>query len=135
MTYRTLLIAAAFFGLTGVLLGAFGAHALQGYLPSGLIKAWQTAVLYQFIHSLALLGVSVLMIQKPGMKSLKLTGICFISGTLLFSGSLYLLALTQISKLGMITPIGGALFMLGWGTLLFTAWKWPINQPPQSPNN
>lgn len=135
MNTRTTLVAAALFGLTAVMLGAFGAHALKGYLPAGLLKAWNTAVLYQFVHTLGLLAIAMFLVHQPGMKSLRIAATCFTAGILLFSGSLYILALTQIGKLGIITPFGGVMFMLGWAALIVAGWKWPANPPPQSPSN
>jgi uncharacterized membrane protein YgdD (TMEM256/DUF423 family) len=106
----------AFFGLTGVILGAFGAHMMKGRLEPNLMNAYQTAVLYQFIHALALLTIARTGIDP---KTLNLAGTCFTAGILLFSGSLYALALTGIKVLGAITPLGGLFFIAAWLFLLF----------------
>jgi uncharacterized membrane protein YgdD (TMEM256/DUF423 family) len=106
------------FALTGVAAGAFGAHALRDALPAASLAIWQTAVQYQFVHALALLVIGLWMrsARRPG--ALKVAGTCFTLGTLLFSGSLYLLALTGVGVLGMVTPIGGVLFLIGWLAVL-----------------
>ena len=124
MTPRSCLIIASLAGLTGVMLGAFGSHVLQSQLTEALLKVWHTAVLYQFIHALALTCVALLLIQQPQSRSLKVAAGAFTLGILLFSGSLYILAMTQIGKLGIITPMGGVSFLVGWAALLVAALKW-----------
>ncbi len=124
MTARYCFIAASLAGLSGVILGAFGSHALQGSLPAALLKIWHTAVLYQFVHTLALMFVGILLIQRPALKSLNMAAMAFALCIIFFSGSLYLLALTQVSKLGVITPLGGILFMIGWAALLVSSIRW-----------
>lgn len=135
MKTRFYLMVTALSGLSAVVLGAFGAHALQGYLPGGLLKAWNTAVLYQFVHTLALLATCLLMLQPRAPRSLGWAAVAFMLGILLFSGSLYLLALTQISKLGIITPVGGLCFVLGWLALFIAAWHWRTSPRPPSPSS
>jgi uncharacterized membrane protein YgdD (TMEM256/DUF423 family) len=104
-------------GAIAVILGAFAAHSLKNSLTPQMLDIYQTAVLYQFIHTLALLGA----INLPlGERSLHWAVRCFMLGIVLFSGSLYLIAVTGISVLGIITPIGGSAFIVGW-LLLFTA--------------
>ena len=112
-------------GLT-VALGAFGAHALKPILESwdnsyGLI-IWDKAVFYQAMHSLALLSLP-LFSELMSPKALHITGYMFIAGTVLFSGSLYVLALSGIKILGAITPIGGTAFVIGWAILAFALYK------------
>ncbi len=100
---------AAVFGFLAVALGAFGAHGLKEILDSnGSREWWQTAALYHVIHSLALLYASRL------DRFQKLVGWAFAIGICLFSGSLYLMAITQMTRLGMITPLGGLAFLIGW---------------------
>jgi uncharacterized membrane protein YgdD (TMEM256/DUF423 family) len=107
-------IAAGIFGLTGVALGAFGAHGLAEYLTANdSIQTWQTAVLYQMLHAVALLALGR---QTTRWRSLVAV---WSAGIVLFSGSLYFLALGGPSWLGPITPIGGLLFILGWLILCF----------------
>ncbi|WP_122460831.1 DUF423 domain-containing protein [Pseudomonas viridiflava] len=119
---RSFLMLAAFFGFTGVALGAFAAHGLKGCLTAEYLTIFQTGVLYQLVHALALLGVAVLAAQLPG-RLVTWAGISFAIGILLFSGSLYALTLTGISKLGIITPFGGLAFLFGWATLGLAAWR------------
>lgn len=100
---------AAAFGFMGVVLGAFGAHALQPLLmANSTLAIWQTAVFYQLVHAVAMLWAAD---RKPLIARFWAAGIVF------FSGSLYLLALTNIKWLGAITPIGGILFLVGWALL------------------
>ncbi|KIQ31460.1 MULTISPECIES: DUF423 domain-containing protein [Pseudomonas] len=119
---RSFLMLAAFFGFTGVALGAFAAHGLKGRLTAEYLTIFQTGVLYQLVHALALLGVAVLAAQLPG-RLVTWAGVSFAIGILLFSGSLYALTLTGISKLGIITPFGGLAFLFGWATLGLAAWR------------
>ena len=119
---RTFLMLAAFFGFTGVALGAFAAHGLKNRLSAEYLAIFHTGVLYQLIHALALFGVAILAIQIQG-RLVTYAGISFALGILLFSGSLYLLTLTGVSKLGIITPIGGVFFLIGWFILGWTAWR------------
>lgn len=119
---RSFLLLAAFFGFTGVALGAFAAHGLKGRLTSEYLAIFHTGVLYQLVHALALLGVAVLATQLTG-RLVGWAGGLFALGIVLFSGSLYLLTLTGISKLGMITPIGGLALLGGWLCLGLAAWR------------
>ncbi|CAM3253624.1 hypothetical protein BZK31_08385 [Pseudomonas floridensis] len=119
---RSFLMLAAFFGFTGVALGAFAAHGLKGRLTAEYLTIFQTGVLYQLVHALALLGVAVLAAQLPG-RLMTWAGISFAIGILLFSGSLYALTLTGIGKLGIITPFGGLAFLTGWAMLGLAAWR------------
>ena len=122
MSGRTALLAAAFLGATGVMAGAFGAHGLKERVPADLLAVWQTAAEYQMYHSLALLGLGALLIQNPRLKGGRVGLVGFISGILVFSGSLYLLVLTGHRWLGAITPIGGTLLIVGWIGLLWGFW-------------
>ncbi|HXR01592.1 MAG TPA: DUF423 domain-containing protein [Pseudomonas sp.] len=119
---RTFLMLAAFFGFTGVALGAFAAHGLKNRLSPEYLAIFHTGVLYQLIHALAIFGVAVLATQIQG-RLVTYAGISFTLGILLFSGSLYLLTVTGVSKLGIITPIGGLFFLIGWFILGWTAWR------------
>ena len=120
---RYFICLAALGGLLGVALGAFGAHALKARLDDYALTIFQTAVQYQFYHSLALLGVGLLCLWQPQSRLLLASGIAFLVGILVFSGSLYLLSFTGLRWLGAITPIGGLSFMLGWLLLLLAAWR------------
>lgn len=119
---RIFLVFSGLFGLTGVALGAFAAHALRGQLSAEYLAVFQTGVHYQMIHALALLAVALLWPQASG-RLLAAAGGLFILGVLLFSGSLYLLTLSGIGALGMITPIGGTAFIGGWLCLILTGWR------------
>ncbi len=109
-------ISAIILGFLAVSFGAFGAHGLKGMLSNYQLGIWQTAVEYQMYHAIVLLFTSLLKDSKAARVASKL----FLFGSLLFSGSLYLLAVTEISVLGAITPIGGVLLLGGWTTLVFT---------------
>lgn len=104
-------------GFLAVALGAFGAHALKATLDEYTTGIWQTATLYLMFHALAIIGYEVWAKQNNVTK--KLPSHCFALGAVVFSGSLYLLALTRIKTFGMITPIGGVLFLVGWGSWAF----------------
>lgn len=110
----------ATYGLLGVALGAFGAHALKQRLAPDMLRVWETAVQYQFWHALALLAVGVLALRAPSA-GLTVAGCGLALGVLLFSGSLYALALSGIRGLGAITPIGGVALLVGWAGLLWVA--------------
>ncbi|QJD80896.1 DUF423 domain-containing protein [Spirosoma rhododendri] len=116
--------AGAILGVVGVALGAFGAHALRAMLEStGRAATFETAVKYQFYHALALVLVGIL-IQLVGsnptaVRLLGWAGYSFLGGTLIFSGSLYVLCFTGITWLGAITPLGGVALIAGWALLLW----------------
>lgn len=107
--------------LAGVALGAFGAHGLKGTLSPESKQIYQTAVLYHLIHGLGLLAVGWIATLKPAERLPGYAGWAFVIGVVLFSGSLYLLSVTGIKKLGMITPLGGLAFLLGWLFLALAA--------------
>ena len=100
--------------LIAVAAGAFGAHALRTRLEPASLAVFETAARYQMYHALALVAVGFALSQWPASRSAVWAGWLFVAGTILFSGSLYLLALSGIRWLGAITPLGGVAFMLGW---------------------
>ena len=109
--------------ILAVSLGAFGAHALKTVLSYQQLQTWNTAVEYQFYHALGLIGLGIWS-EKTTLQRLNVfAGSFLILGTLLFSGSLYLLALTGVTKLGMVTPFGGVFFISGWLLWLLSAAK------------
>ena len=113
------LVVIALSGFSSVILGAFGAHALKDKVSAPMLSAFQTAVNYQFFHTLALLGVVILMIQlKTAPKGLIAACFLWLAGITFFSGSLYGLALGGPSWMGPVTPVGGLLLMTGWLSLL-----------------
>jgi uncharacterized membrane protein YgdD (TMEM256/DUF423 family) len=118
VTLKIAFLFAAFAGALGVILGAFGAHALSGSIEPKLMETFQTAVQYQLIHSLALLMVSITMGWLGQSLSLEISACAFIAGIILFSGSLYGLVLTEMAWLGPVTPLGGLFLIAGWLMLL-----------------
>ena len=119
---RQFLMLAAFFGFTGVGLGAFAAHGLKDRLSSDYLAVFHTGVNYQLIHTLALLAVAVLSTQLSS-RLVNAAGVMFCIGIVLFSGSLYLLTLTGVRVFGVITPFGGLGFLAGWACLGMAAWN------------
>lgn len=120
---KLLLLLASFSGFTGVALGAFGAHGLRDKLPENLLNAFQTGVQYQLWHTAALMGIALLLLRWPESTLFKVSGGLFVLGILLFSGSLYAMALSGIGKLGIITPFGGLSFLLAWLCLGAGVWR------------
>lgn len=110
-------------GMLAVAFGAFGAHALRGKLDAQLTAVFETAVQYHFYHSLALLAVGVIALTQPQTVLLKSAGWLFLIGIVVFSGSLYIMALTGIKWMGAITPFGGLAFIGGWACLAAVGWK------------
>jgi len=112
-------------GLLAVAAGAFGAHALRARLDASALQTFQTGVTYQMYHALALVGVGILLARfsVDGSAWLSATGWLFLAGTVLFSGSLYLLALSGTTWLGAITPLGGLAFLAGWLCLAIGVWR------------
>jgi len=122
---KLILSLASLSGLTAVVLGAFGAHGLRGQLTDRMLEAYQTAVQYQFVHTLVLLAVALLIIRYGSRRSLVVAACAFLAGIIMFSGSLYLMALGAPRWMGPVTPIGGISFMVGWGSLFWYAWRLP----------
>lgn len=127
--HKNYLIAAAIFGGLAVALGAFGAHGLESITSDGkILHGFQTGVQYQMYHALALLVIAI-MYEKFQNKWIKWAGNCFITGIILFSGSLYLLTFLKIQEssavkfVGPVTPLGGIFFIAGWLFLLVAAMK------------
>ena len=119
---------AALNGALAVIIGAFGAHALKARLTPELLSVYETGVQYHFWHALALLAIGILAYQLPDSRTLIASGIAFLVGIILFSGSLYLLASTEIRHIGfipvgLITPFGGMSFIIGWLLLLFSSFN------------
>jgi uncharacterized membrane protein YgdD (TMEM256/DUF423 family) len=111
------------FGFLSVALGAFGAHALKQKFNDYQMGIFHTGVQYQFFHTLALSLVGVLLLKNPEVSLFKYAGFAFVFGIVVFSGSLYLLAATQVKVLGAITPIGGVSFLIGWALLGVAVYK------------
>ena len=118
-TARRILAAGALFALLSVAAGAFGAHGLRDSLGAYRLGIFETAARYQMYHALAMLAVGVLaVLERFSLQWLRAAALAFGAGILLFSGSLYLLAMGSPGWLGAITPVGGLLLMTGWLILL-----------------
>jgi uncharacterized membrane protein YgdD (TMEM256/DUF423 family) len=115
---RTFLLIGSILGFVGVALGAFGAHGLKSRVSAEMLAVFETGVRYQMYHALAVLIVAAAIGHLGNARLLEAGGWFFFAGVLLFSGSLYALALTGVSTLGAITPIGGLLFLVGWVCLV-----------------
>lgn len=119
---RALLSTGAITAAIGVMLGAFGAHALKERLDPQMLVVWQTAVQYHLIHALGMIAVALAATQIAD-SWVSWSGWLMFAGVCLFSGSPYLFVLTDTRWLGAITPLGGILFIAGWLLFAFTAWK------------
>ena len=119
---KLFLLLASINGFLAVSIGAFAAHSLRDRLAAAdLLTTFQTGVQYHMYHALAMFGVAILSMQFPTSVTLKTSGYMFMLGIILFSGSLYILALSGIRWLGAITPIGGVAFLIAWGALAWFA--------------
>lgn len=124
MTPRGFVIAAAILLFLGVAAGAFGAHALRGMLAPERLAVFQTGVQYHFVHALGTLLVAVLWLQWPqSARALATCATLLIIGIVLFSGSLYALALTDIRAFGVVTPFGGLAWLAAWLVLAHASWR------------
>jgi len=127
---RPLLFWAAISGFVTVALGAFGAHALRNTLTGEMSAVWQTGIHYQGLHTLAVLAIGLLSIQLPDARWIPRAGWLMLLGILLFSGSLYLMAITGIKMLGAITPFGGLSLLAGWIALGYAIYRLPRANGP-----
>lgn len=124
---KQIILTASFFGLIAVILGAFGAHQLEGKISEYHIETWKTANQYQFYHTFALLFLATF--SRAKSQSIRVSFIAFTIGIILFSGSLYLMSVRSLigiesaSYLGPITPLGGLCFIVGWIGLFVAAVK------------
>jgi uncharacterized membrane protein YgdD (TMEM256/DUF423 family) len=123
MTSRFALALGALLMFCAVAAGAFGAHLLRGYLSPEMLVVWQTGVQYQAWHALALIAVGLYLQTNAGARWVRWSGRLFAVGILLFSGSLYLLALTGVREWGVVTPLGGVAFLAGWLLLALGVWR------------
>ncbi|MGC8722393.1 MAG: DUF423 domain-containing protein [Acidobacteriota bacterium] len=119
---RTLFVIGAGLGFLSVALGAFAAHILKGKLAPDMMAVFETGVRYQMGHALAILVVAWASAHWNS-PALRAAGWFFTAGVLLFSGSLYALALSGIRWLGAVTPVGGVCFLIGWGCLVWAGWR------------
>ncbi len=119
---KTFIIAGSIIGLLAVVLGAFGAHSFEASLQaSGRLATYETAARYQMYAALALVLVGILADKFQASKWINYAGWCFVIGSIVFSGSLYLICLTGIKTWGAVAPIGGLLLMLGWLNICLAA--------------
>ena len=118
---RTFLLLGALSGFSSVAAGAFGAHALRQRLDEKLLAVFETGARYQMFHALALLVIGALAARGES-RALAVAGWAMVAGTVLFSGSLYALALSGVRGLGAITPLGGVAFLVGWLALAWAVW-------------
>ena len=120
---RIFIVIAAVLAFFGVALGAFGAHGLEATLTAnGRADTFDTASQYHLFHALALIGVAWVSSRTPG-RLVRWSGYLILAGTLIFSGSLYVLAIFDLGFMGAIAPIGGAALLAGWGCLGLAAWR------------
>ncbi|HEX8274499.1 MAG TPA: DUF423 domain-containing protein [Longimicrobiaceae bacterium] len=119
---KTFWVLGCLFGMTAVAAGAFGAHALRARLPADLLAVFETGARYQMYHALALLAVAWAAERWPSGAAVA-AGWAFVAGIVVFSGSLYVLALSGVRWLGAVTPLGGVAFLAGWALLAWTAWR------------
>lgn len=117
---RTFLLVGALAGFLGVALGAFGAHGLRARLGPEMLAVFETGVRYQMYHAIAILIVALAAARLDGWL-IRTAGWSFALGIVLFSGSLYVLALSRITIFGAVTPIGGVAFLAGWACLVAAA--------------
>lgn len=117
---RTLLTLAGTLGFTAVLLGAFGAHGLRDRLAPALLEIYRTGVLYHLVHALVVLAIAV---GADRLRRPRLVAGLFTAGIAIFSGTLYLLAITATMWLGAITPVGGLLLLAGWASLIVEGFR------------
>ncbi|WP_300425714.1 DUF423 domain-containing protein [Thalassolituus sp.] len=127
MQARRCLRIAAIAGFSGVAFGAFGAHGLKGVIAPELMAAYQTAVLYHLVHAVVLLALSAWLFVRPA-SWIRRSAWMMTIGLLLFSGSLYAMALTGEKALGIITPFGGVSWLVGWSFLLLAAFRLPESE-------
>lgn len=120
---KTILLTASILLALAVAIGAFGAHGLKSHLSEAMLQTWKTGVEYHFYHALGLLLIGVLSVSIP-TNLLNWSALFLFAGIVLFSGSLYILAITGIKWIGAITPLGGICFIAGWLLLFMTVLKY-----------
>lgn len=124
-TAKLFLVLGGGFALAAVVIGAFGAHGLKGRLAAEALSIYQTGVQYHFYHALGVIAVGLAMLHLPQSAALRASGWLMAAGILLFSGSLYVLALTGQKWLGAVAPLGGTAFILAWGAFIWAVASTP----------
>ncbi len=120
---KFILLSGAVLGTLSVMIGAFGAHALKSSLvASGRLDVFETAVKYQFYHTLALMLIGILLF-KINSSLIAYAGLAMLAGIFIFSGSLYILSITNVGKWGAVTPFGGLFMIVGWVLLFIGLYK------------
>lgn len=126
---KIFLLLGSFSAFLSVAFGAFGAHALKARLSAEMLTIFETGVRYQMYHAFAMLAVGLLMAhfsQTTVVKTFSTAGWLFLAGSVIFSGSLYILSLSGVKTWGAVTPLGGLCFLAGWLTLAWSVWKSPL---------
>lgn len=119
---RTFLVLGAINAFLCVGLGAFGAHGLKKTISADMLTVYQTGVQYHFYHALGLIAIGLVLLHFPGSRPIAWSGWLMLTGIVLFSTSLYVLSLTGMRGLGMITPFGGVAFLCAWALLAYGTW-------------
>jgi uncharacterized membrane protein YgdD (TMEM256/DUF423 family) len=129
---RRILISGALVALLGVAGGAFGAHGLRPFLSEHMMNAFETGVRYQLFHALGMLGAGLSLAYAPA-RVFHYAAWAFLLGIVLFSGSLYVLSISGVRAFGMLTPVGGLCFLVGWSLLIWGYWtSFPSEDSPIS---
>ncbi|WP_342348132.1 DUF423 domain-containing protein [uncultured Nitrospira sp.] len=129
---RPILMSGALMALFGVAIGAFGAHGLKSFLSEQMLAAFETGVRYHLIHALGMISAGLSLAYVP-LRQFKWAGWAFFLGVVLFSGSLYVMSISGVRGLGIVTPFGGLCFIVGWGLLARGYWKaFPAENTPFS---
>lgn len=120
---KTFLILGAINAFVCIALGAFGAHGLKKMLSADMLAVYQTGIQYHFYHAFGILIIGLLLLHFPKSRLIPISGWLMLAGIVLFSLSLYVLSITGIRALGMITPFGGVSFLSAWALLIYAIWK------------
>ncbi|PXW86158.1 uncharacterized membrane protein YgdD (TMEM256/DUF423 family) [Nitrosomonas sp. Nm84] len=120
---KTFLILGAFNTFLCITLGAFGAHGLKRVLSADMLTVYHTGVQYHFYHAFGIIIIGLLLLHFPKSRLIPISGWLMMVGIILFSFSLYVLSVTEMRGLGMITPFGGVSFLTAWGLLIYAVWK------------
>lgn len=120
---RTFLIIGTLNALLCIVLGAFGAHGLKRMLSADMLSVYHTGVQYHFYHAFGIIVIGLLLLHFPKSRLMPISGWLMMIGIVLFSFSLYVLSITDLRALGMITPFGGISFLTAWALLAYAIWR------------